>query len=194
MTYYAHSKEDRWQPLKEHLRNVAELASLFAQRCCPSATDFTKTARLTGLLHDLGKYRGAFQKYLQGQQSQGPDTAHAMYGAAAAWHRFQANDMAFVTAGHHSGLHDCGDLDVLVNGTRFQAKQRYPDLLLRLQHEVHCLLRQRHISRQCLRKGLDSPLRTTLSCSSMLFNTCSTMISRPRARRWLCAASTTLST
>lgn len=140
MNFYAHSKEgQKWQPLEEHLRNVAELASLFAQRCCPSATDFTKTARVTGLLHDLGKYRGEFQKYLQGQQSQGPDTAHAMYGAAAAWHRFQADDMAFATAGHHSGLHDCGDLDVLVNGTRFQAKQRYPDLLLRLQHEVRCL-------------------------------------------------------
>ena len=47
---------------------------------------FITAARLAGLLHDLGKYRFAFQDYLnagdRGRRSN--ETDHAVYGAAAA--------------------------------------------------------------------------------------------------------------
>ena len=61
MKYYAHSLDgqppDKWQPLEEHLKNVAELAADFAR---PFGGE--KWAHLAGLWHDLGKYSSAFQK------------------------------------------------------------------------------------------------------------------------------------
>src|SRR5690606_10831160 len=87
MTYYAHTAElpdgsrdpDRakWQPLADHLRNVAELAARFAAPF--GASD---EARLAGLLHDLGKYRLEFQAYLRGERSSSAETQHAVFGAA----------------------------------------------------------------------------------------------------------------
>lgn len=60
--YYAHSKASpvsgeplpvtEWQPLDEHLKNVAELAAKFAEPF--GAQDW---ARLAVLWHDLGKIR-----------------------------------------------------------------------------------------------------------------------------------------
>jgi len=58
--YYAHTAEDengealpessgKWQPLKEHLRNVADLTKTFS---APLGFD-PKEAELAGLLHDL---------------------------------------------------------------------------------------------------------------------------------------------
>jgi HD superfamily phosphodiesterase len=61
--FYAHSKEGRppeeWQPLEEHLGNVAKLAAEFAK---PFGGE--EWARAAGLLHDLGKYSNQFQKKL----------------------------------------------------------------------------------------------------------------------------------
>jgi len=63
MDYYAHSLEGRpvkeWQPLKEHLGNVARMAGEFAE---PFGGE--EWARLAGLWHDLGKYSDAFQAKL----------------------------------------------------------------------------------------------------------------------------------
>jgi HD superfamily phosphodiesterase len=54
MNYYAHSLKDQppetWQPLEEHLRNVAELAAGFAR---PFGGE--EWAWNAGWLHDLGK-------------------------------------------------------------------------------------------------------------------------------------------
>ena len=61
MNYYAHTAEDEngkrldesfgnWQPLRDHLVNVADLAAKFAAPFGAAAE-----ARLAGLLHDLGK-------------------------------------------------------------------------------------------------------------------------------------------
>jgi len=54
--YYAHSVPGRpaeeWQPLEEHLKNVAELARTFAEDF--GAGDWAYLARLW---HDIGKYK-----------------------------------------------------------------------------------------------------------------------------------------
>ena len=63
MPHYAHSKEgvppSGWQPLDEHLYNVAKLAATFAK---PFGGE--EWAHLAGLWHDLGKYSNEFQKML----------------------------------------------------------------------------------------------------------------------------------
>ena len=60
---YAHSRDgqppETWQPLEEHLREVAFRASKFAEQI--SSADWVWNA---GWLHDLGKATNAFQKYL----------------------------------------------------------------------------------------------------------------------------------
>jgi len=60
---YAHSRDgeppENWQPLDQHLKNVAELAAQFAK-----PFDGEDWARVAGLWHDLGKYSNEFQKKL----------------------------------------------------------------------------------------------------------------------------------
>jgi CRISPR-associated endonuclease/helicase Cas3 len=119
MRYYAHTAEHadgnplpewsgKWQPLADHLRNVAELAAKFATPL--GAAD---EARLAGLLHDLGKYRGEFQDYLRGERTSSTATQHAVFGAAWAAHEERAHLFAAKLAigGHHAGLHDHADLE-----------------------------------------------------------------------------------
>ncbi len=63
MQHYAHSKEGAkskdWQPLEQHLDNVAKLAAEFAK---PFGGE--EWAHLAGLWYDLGKYSPDFQKML----------------------------------------------------------------------------------------------------------------------------------
>lgn len=118
MKYYAHTVEDEsgkrlpecyWQPLKNHLRNVAKLAEGFGRPLGIGAE-----AELAGLLHDLGKYRLEFQQYLRGQCQSGAKTQHAVFGAAWAFDCANREEKlaatAFSVAGHHAGLYDAGDL------------------------------------------------------------------------------------
>jgi CRISPR-associated endonuclease/helicase Cas3 len=119
VTYYAHTAEDpdgnplpekHWQLLSDHLRKVAERAAGFAAPF--GATDW---ARLAGQWHDLGKYSAEFQAYLTAAAdsdaeegpSHGPDhsTAGAQH-AAGTLPRGLGNLLAYVIAGHHSGLAD----------------------------------------------------------------------------------------
>lgn len=105
MTVYAHSLDHRplseWQELDDHLSAVAALAERFA-----AAFDAAPWGRLAGLWHDLGKYQPKFQDYIRGK---GDGVEHAVIGALLA----QAKDpkgldaclpLAFVIAGHHTGL------------------------------------------------------------------------------------------
>ncbi len=85
-SYYAHTDgspdQSRWQPLREHLRNVAEMAKRFADEARPGDKDFAKAAYCAGLLHDLGKYRVEFQRMIRGRQPKGESTRHKQAGAA----------------------------------------------------------------------------------------------------------------
>ncbi|ANY70169.1 hypothetical protein BBD42_29445 [Paenibacillus sp. BIHB 4019] len=105
--YYAHrtKSEDKatWQLLIVHLQEVAELAGHFAAAF--GARDWGKAA---GILHDLGKYSKKFQLRLAGSQIA---VDHATAGAQHMMEREKGDYallLAYIIAGHHAGLPDCG--------------------------------------------------------------------------------------
>ena len=100
------------QPLRDHLKNVADLSADFAE-----SFDLAVESKYAGMLHDLGKYRPAFQEYLAGQRGQDSETWHSIDGAKVAAQK-RAISQAFAIAGHHSGLHDLADLQDRLNNSR----------------------------------------------------------------------------
>ena len=91
MKYWAHSDpadlppdhpDARWQPLAEHLQNVAALARQLAVLASPSDKHFHDLAERAGLLHDYGKYSTCFQEMIRGKNLKCP---HAIHGAAMAY-------------------------------------------------------------------------------------------------------------
>lgn len=132
-TFYARRTDDRTkpQPLCSHLVNVSRRARTFAESARRSDLAFTTAAKLAGLLHDLGKYRLAFQEYLnvadRGRRS--AETDHAVYGAAAGCMVWDAFAVAFAIAGHHAGLHDQDQLRNLITGVRYRALDRFSELV-----------------------------------------------------------------
>lgn len=125
--FYAHSlpgePEDRWEPLEDHLHNVAALAREFAAKW--NAADW---GHLAGLWHDLGKYSRDFQEYLS--QATGEE-AHLEglpgkvdHSSAGAQHAARTlgpagRSLAYCIAGHHSGL-----LDAEASGTEASLRNR----------------------------------------------------------------------
>jgi len=113
MKYYAHSLEDqtpeKWQPLEEHLRNVAAMAAEFAR---PFGGE--EWARLAGNNHDLGKGTRPWQAYLRrvneiidefspfydGHPQHAIAGAHWLFENSRAAGKF----LAYCIAGHHGGL------------------------------------------------------------------------------------------
>ena len=141
MTYLAHTKNERGEPhiLHEHLKGVGELAAQYTTQMNPA---FASIARWAGLLHDVGKYRDAFQHYLlDGNKQRGsdPNTHHAVYGAALAYKR-GCHTMAFTIAGHHAGLHDPEDLmDKVIEKPSYHAFERLPEVVARFQSELEAI-------------------------------------------------------
>jgi CRISPR-associated endonuclease/helicase Cas3 len=104
MILYAHSRsgldEKDWQPLREHLENVAELSLGFANKF-----DMGHWAEAAGLLHDYGKASLNSQKRLRGE---GYKVDHSTAGAQRAVREFgpAGRLVAACIAGHHAGLSD----------------------------------------------------------------------------------------
>ncbi|MHC9538433.1 MAG: CRISPR-associated endonuclease Cas3'' [Vulcanimicrobiota bacterium] len=111
---YAHSRKgeplSKWQPLKEHLNNVALLAASFAE-----AFGSGDWAYAAGMLHDLGKADSSFQGYLMRQNDLDDSEYdsgrinHSSAGAALAKERLKdipGTVLAYIVAGHHAGLPD----------------------------------------------------------------------------------------
>jgi len=106
VSFYAHSENGLGikHDLVTHLERVAELASQFAGKF--GAEEFGYWA---GLWHDLGKFHPEFQSYIASPKSRrGPD--HSSAGAVHAVAGF--NLLAFLVAGHHSGLPNKTDLKI----------------------------------------------------------------------------------
>ena len=107
--FYAHSghnpdKSD-WQPLRDHLVSVANLAREMA-----SPFGLGQAAYVAGLFHDLGKYTEAFQQRLTGADVR---VDHSTAGAVAMLgdltkgrDKGVAELIAYGIAGHHAGLPD----------------------------------------------------------------------------------------
>ena len=111
MKFYAHTAEDEngkrlpksaWQLLKDHLRQVAELANAFA-----SAMALETEASLARLLHDLGKYAERFQARLDDNSIHGINHWAADARQAA---ELRASLVDDAIDGHHTGLPAAGDL------------------------------------------------------------------------------------
>ena len=99
---YAHSVKDwpesEWEPLLEHCEAVAFRARAFAEHFGAGAV-----AQIAGLLHDFGKAKPAFQRYLRG----GPREPHSAEGAKIAVDSYGpviGRMLAFCIAAHHAGL------------------------------------------------------------------------------------------
>jgi len=112
--YYAHSLDGKppsdWQPLEDHLKNVAEMARSFAE-----SFDAGDWGYLAGLWHDIGKYSDEFQKMLGAEEGSDAHIEtkpgridHSTAGAKHAYKSLKDKGklLAYAIAGHHAGLLD----------------------------------------------------------------------------------------
>ncbi|MBW1699698.1 MAG: CRISPR-associated helicase Cas3' [Deltaproteobacteria bacterium] len=146
--FFAHSSDgqppDNWQPLEEHLKNVAVLARSFADAF--SAGDW---AYVAGLWHDLGKYSKAFQDMLL--QADGTEAhietkrGRVDHSTAGAQHavktlKHQGKLLAYAIAGHHSGLPDGASNESSCLIKRLEKEigdySSCPDSILKVRHDL----------------------------------------------------------
>ena len=147
--YYAHSKKGdsdkhAWQSLDEHLIQTAQLAEGFAKAW--NAGDW---GYLAGLWHDIGKYSKEFQQrlstvgginaHIESDQLLAPYgdnnekaivVDHSTAGARHANNLLKENGygriLAYIIAGHHSGLQDGNSPDSCLR-KRLDPKRKIPD-------------------------------------------------------------------
>ena len=124
------------QALTTHLTNVGNDTGRYLAEIDGSSIELGK---LTGYLHDLGKFAPAWQDYLH-QSSAGTwkhdRLPHAIHGALQTWHDWAEDSqvvaiaMSLTIAGHHGGLSNVyGDSGLLGKLTANQQKlNEIPDL------------------------------------------------------------------
>lgn len=116
MLAHIYKLDNRKQTLKEHSENVAILCKRFGNKI-----GFPNLLYLIGIMHDFGKGTLAFRDYLEWAVEHNGEKKshqnHAVSGAIYAWERwkeknlFVAQIIALCIAGHHSGFHDCLDIE-----------------------------------------------------------------------------------
>lgn len=109
--FFAHSvkdvPEDEWQDLAAHLRGVGEIAARHGAKF-----GMAEAARVTGLLHDVGKYSEEFQTKLHGAKRRVDHSTAGAQIAEAAFRTLVGKQsvpvpgrlIACAIAGHHAGL------------------------------------------------------------------------------------------
>lgn len=122
--YLAHIREEGKgcfveQSIEEHCLNVARLARELIYEDEDSC-GLKNLAYNAGLLHDFGKYRPDFQRYIlsaSGANQSGkvpPKAPHAIVGAIEARRLFDdpmiADTLAYCISGHHRGLYDHNEM------------------------------------------------------------------------------------
>lgn len=105
MSVYAHSVAGKtvqdWEELPVHLAEVGDETALRAKKFCSASL-----GKVLGELHDFGKFKLAFQRYLRDPKVTGK--GHSMAGAVYAARHFGTlgKIIAHAVAGHHAGLGD----------------------------------------------------------------------------------------
>ena len=125
MKYIAHVRpqDGEVQTVAAHLNGTAERCEAFA-----AAFGCGALGRLTGLLHDVGKYQLSFQRRINGETIR---VDHATPGAKAAAETLKNPIVALCVAGHHGGMPDAGnraldtDCDVTLFGRMKREMQDY---------------------------------------------------------------------
>lgn len=123
--FYAHTKEgeekQNWQRLIEHLTRSSNLAEKFGRDA-----GIAQLAKITALIHDLGKYSYEFQQRLEGKKIR---VDHSTAGAKEICQLFKGtvqeplvNLLAYCIIGHHTGLPDYGDSSDLPGDGTLQAR------------------------------------------------------------------------
>lgn len=81
--YMAHSPSNEnpeWQTLKAHAEGVTSRLEHHLRYLIHNVSELLPYTKLTGYLHDLGKYREDFQKYRLGWNPQTEKVAAALRG------------------------------------------------------------------------------------------------------------------
>lgn len=106
--FAAHIKDDYVQTVQQHCVNVSTLGCLYADKL-----DLSNTAKLQGLLHDLGKLSVDFDNYIRRcTYIRRGDIDHAYAGAKYLYERYNENKFLCAvgyisrTIISHHGLHD----------------------------------------------------------------------------------------
>lgn len=126
-TYYAHTSEDgRFQTILEHASDAAKRAAENA-----AAFGCAEIGRIAGMFHDVGKYGDGFQTRLYGS---GEPYEHSAVGMRlfldemqktnVRARKFTAILLAYIVAGHHTGLPDYGSNASTENDATISAKAK----------------------------------------------------------------------
>ncbi len=115
--FFAHSLDGKpkafWQPMEDHLTNVAKMA-----RASAEAFNAGEWGYLAGMWHDIGKYSDDFQRKigaLDGENARAETkSVHVDHSTAGARHAVnllqnKGRLLAYALAGHHAGLPDGKD-------------------------------------------------------------------------------------
>lgn len=157
--FIAHSSENsekiEHQPLKEHSENVAALAASHAAHFGGQ-----ELARVSGLLHDLGKYSADFQARIRGANKR---VDHSTWGAKVAIEKYRqlGHLIAYGIVGHHAGLADGSG----VGGKRQTVDARLADKSLPVL-DAHWQQELTLPTEQGLMAGIVSSLKIRKSCPS----------------------------